>query len=237
MLKALRRVVEAEGKRVDLPMLQSVGTSANGDIRSAINTLQFLSVQDLPPERRSTPAARKRKKGAPKADKAKGTAEPAPALPTGIGARDSSLVLFHCLGKVLHAKRDASIMDTVENQLSCKQDQRHRLTSSHGVEQIVDDAGMSTDAFSLFLQENYPPFFSDIEHVVAAAEHLSAANVLSGPWQHRDTLAPYVGEISARGLMYANERPLSSGWKPIHKPQWYQASSKVQHQCFSLHSF
>lgn len=227
MFKALKRVSEARGKRVDLPLLQSIGDSANGDVRSAINTLQFISVQDSP----STccpSASRKRKKGAvPKAEWGKNKPAASTALPVGIGARDSSLVLFHCLGKVLHAKRDPKTMDETENCIPLAKDRRHKLTGSHSVEHIIDDVGMTTDAFSLFLQENYLPFFSDIDHVLAAADHLSAANLLHGPWRHRDALAPYLGEISARGLMYANERPQSSGWKPIHKPVWYQASTQV----------
>jgi hypothetical protein len=36
-----------------------------------------------------------------------------------------------------------------------------------------------------YLHENYPPFFTELEDVVAAAEHLSDSDLLSAKWTHR----------------------------------------------------
>ena len=52
------------------------------------------------------------------------------------------------------------------------------------------------------------PFFSDIEDVVAASDHLSSADVLDGAWEHRKVAESYSSLVAARGLLHANKTPV-----------------------------
>ena len=73
-----------------------VVSSSNGDIRSAINALQFASI----PAPFST--STKRKKGDGKDKRVKRDAK---VVLEAVTRRESSLALFHLMGKVLYNKR------------------------------------------------------------------------------------------------------------------------------------
>ena len=78
-----------------------------------------------------------------------------------------------------------------------------------------------------YLQENYLPFFSDIDDVVAAADYMSNADVLDGAWEHRKVLEVYGSVIAARGLLHANKTPATGSWRPLFKPRFFEARRKM----------
>ncbi|KAI8992572.1 Rad17 cell cycle checkpoint protein-domain-containing protein [Pilobolus umbonatus] len=83
MMKALKLISEKEHLRAFTPQLDEIELISNGDIRFAINTLQFYSIPPL--AKPLIPSKRKREK---------------------ISEKSYPLSLFHALGKVLYAKRD-----------------------------------------------------------------------------------------------------------------------------------
>lgn len=63
--------------------------------------------------------------------------------------------------------------------------EHERLPLQEVPESIYEKASLSASGFSLFLHQNYLPFFSDIECVAKAAHYLSDSDVLSANWMVR----------------------------------------------------
>lgn len=86
MLKILSSIKNAEGLSIPQPYLNNLVQDSNGDIRSAINGLQFISNQ-----------VRKERATTTKASSSK---------VVEFDKHVSKLSLFHAVGKVLYAKRN-----------------------------------------------------------------------------------------------------------------------------------
>lgn len=80
-------------------VLDAVVESSSGDIRSAVNTLEFACTVELPSKSKSG-GGNKKGKG-----KGKGGGEGGVVLLEAVTRRESSLALFHLIGKVLYNKR------------------------------------------------------------------------------------------------------------------------------------
>lgn len=86
--------------RLSKDIVEAVVEGANGDIRSAVNTLQIVHQKGDPlPHDRGT---KRGADGSAVKSQSKAQARKAVAVVSG---RESSLVLFHALGKVLYNKR------------------------------------------------------------------------------------------------------------------------------------
>ncbi|XP_039767220.1 cell cycle checkpoint protein RAD17 isoform X4 [Ornithorhynchus anatinus] len=118
MMKVLNRIATAEGSLKggkvvpDKTSLELICKGCSGDIRSAINSLQFSSSKDYSVE--SNPWSRKKGLPSLKSDtassrakqrkKAEGSLENQEVQ--AIGGKDASLFLFRALGKILYCKRE-----------------------------------------------------------------------------------------------------------------------------------
>lgn len=87
MLKILSSIKNAEGLSIPQPYLNNLVQDSNGDIRSAINGLQFISNQ-VRKERATT------------------TTKASSSKVVEFDKHVSKLSLFHAVGKVLYAKRN-----------------------------------------------------------------------------------------------------------------------------------
>ncbi len=47
---------------------------------------------------------------------------------------------------------------------------------------VIERSHMSGDFFNLYLHQNYPDFFSDVEDIARASEYLSDADFLTAEW-------------------------------------------------------
>ncbi len=109
VLKGLKRAIEqassSRGKassKLWLELLQAIAEDSNGDLRAAVNCLQFVGINSKHFE---TVA---KQKGGRKAQDARKTMRRLMPLVSG---RESSLALFHALGKVLYNKRQGDPND------------------------------------------------------------------------------------------------------------------------------
>lgn len=134
MLKVLSRIATIEASksagRISVPdkvALEQLCVGSSGDIRSAINSLQFSSFKDFLLEKslwtskkgKSSKSAAKsitRPKGRGRAAKSTGVLEESPA----IGGKDASLFLFRALGKILYCKRPSGLQFKRSFVLKCK---------------------------------------------------------------------------------------------------------------------
>ncbi|KAF4113382.1 cell cycle checkpoint protein RAD17 [Onychostoma macrolepis] len=235
-MKVLSRIVTIEaGKssgRISVPdkgALDLLCSGSSGDIRSAINSLQFSSFTDNCLEKRlwaskkgksiAKPVART--KGRSKSSKSTDMQDESPA----IGGKDASLFLFRALGKILYCKRESYESSQAPKLPPHLTDhQRDKLLVDPEI--VIERSHMSGEFFNLYLHQNYPDFFSDVEDIARASEYLSDADFLTAEWSSRSTMLEYGSSVATRGLMHSNSSRAqascqsNAGFRPLHKPHW-----------------
>ncbi|KAM8961738.1 cell cycle checkpoint protein RAD17 [Pelodytes ibericus] len=255
MLKVLTRIATTEasgsGGKFAIPdkaALELLCTGCSGDIRSAINSLQFSALRDSSlsndfwskKKGRSTKTSKtsSRAKHMKKSDTTREHAGDVQA----IGGKDASLFLFRALGKILYCKREAPPADSDYLKLPAHLSEHDRDLLLVLPEAVVEKSHMRSELFNLYLHQNYLDFFSEINDVVRASDYLSAADVLSGDWNSRSTLSVYSSSVASRGIIHSNSARASAnshtgvGFKPLHKPQWLMVFKKHQENCLAARS-
>ncbi|XP_056395221.1 cell cycle checkpoint protein RAD17 [Hyla sarda] len=243
MMKVLNRIAATEaatsGGKLAIPdkeTLELLCSGCSGDIRSAINCLQFSALKDS-----SQPSGSgSRKKGkvtkvskSSSKSKSKKKSDKADEM-LAIGGKDAPLFLFRALGKILHCKREAPEADLDCHKLPAHLSHHDRDLLLVLPEAVVEKSHMRSELFNLYIHQNYLDFYCDIDDVVRASEYLSAADVLTGDWNFRSTLNVYGSSVASRGVIHCNSsRAFAScqsgvGFRPLHKPQWFHVNKKYQ---------
>ncbi|NXQ41423.1 RAD17 protein, partial [Catharus fuscescens] len=254
MMKVLNRIAAAEASMnreknyaLDRASLELLCRGCSGDIRSAINSLQFSSMKDCSLEKEFW--SKKKKSSTIKCEEAGvskvkkkskcDTLEDQEIQP--IGGKDASIFLFHALGKIIYCKREA-VSEAECPQLPPHLSEHHRDTLLIQPEDIVEKSHMSGSMFNLYLHQNYVDFFSDIDDVVKASEYLSTADVLCGNWSTRLVMESYSASVATRGVIHSNtsrafaHQQGGMGFRPLHKPQWFLINKKYQENCLAAKS-
>uniref|UniRef100_A0A8C3VQE9 Cell cycle checkpoint protein RAD17 n=1 Tax=Catagonus wagneri TaxID=51154 RepID=A0A8C3VQE9_9CETA len=249
MMKFLNRIVTKEanknGGKIIVPdktSLELLCQGCSGDIRSAINSLQFSSStgkNNLWPRKKGTSslksnAALSKSKRRQKPDRVFENQEV-----QAIGGKDVSLFLFRALGKILYCKR-ASLTELHSPRLPSHLSEYERDTLLIQPEEVVEMSHMPGDLFNLYLHQNYIDFFVEVDDLVRASEFLSFADILSGDWNTRSLLREYSTSIAARGVIHSNRargfahcQAGGSSFRPLHKPQWFLISKKYRENCLA----
>ncbi|XP_069127183.1 cell cycle checkpoint protein RAD17-like [Argopecten irradians] len=237
MTKVLTRIATKESSqgvhKFTVPthaVLESIAMSSAGDIRGAINTLQFACLKDtkdlLPSALVKGKQPVKKQRGKSKSK----TSDQKDSDLAAIGGRDTSLFLFRALGKILYCKRDDPSTHPDAPKLPVHLQEHHRDPLIVNPEEVVEKSHLSGDYFSAYLHQNYMEFFTDLDDMARASQYLSDADHLTDDWASRSVLQHYAASVATRGIIHANSARarFSSagsglGWKPLHKPQWYTA--------------
>ncbi|XP_069953149.1 cell cycle checkpoint protein RAD17-like isoform X2 [Cherax quadricarinatus] len=248
LVKALSRILSiesaSEGRKMQpLPTretLQILAETSGGDIRSAVNALQFATKKNSShleglftgssqtrklTRHKSLNKAQPRKDVSIKCDNLDGFA--------AIGGKDASLFLFRALGKVLYCKRnqDCGVVEPLPKHLQLHE----RTPLLENPESIYDKTSMGAASFSVFLQQNCLAFFADIDSAAQALHHLTDSDVLAAEWTGREVLEDYAASVTIRGLMHANRGIVSSGgWRPFTRPQWYSVHKETRQNVLGL---
>nr|XP_020645936.1 cell cycle checkpoint protein RAD17 isoform X1 [Pogona vitticeps]XP_020645937.1 cell cycle checkpoint protein RAD17 isoform X1 [Pogona vitticeps]XP_020645938.1 cell cycle checkpoint protein RAD17 isoform X1 [Pogona vitticeps]XP_020645939.1 cell cycle checkpoint protein RAD17 isoform X1 [Pogona vitticeps]XP_020645940.1 cell cycle checkpoint protein RAD17 isoform X1 [Pogona vitticeps] len=253
MMKVLNRITAIEanknGEKFDAPdkaSLELICKGCSGDIRSAINSLQFFSLKDYSSEEKFW----SQRKGnstlkcdtlckVKKKTKSHSPLENEKVQP--IGGRDASIFLFHALGKILYCKREPTTeSDFPQLPVHLSEYKRAPLLVQH--EDVVEKSHMPGDLFNLYLHQNYIDFFSDIDDLVRASEYLSIADFICNNWDTRPVLRTYSASVATRGVMHSNRARAFAqskgrmGFRPLHKPQWFFINQKFQENCIAAKS-
>ncbi|KAL7752824.1 RFC checkpoint protein Rad17 [Sorochytrium milnesiophthora] len=207
-------------RKADIPpdtaaLLDAVATAANGDIRSAVNTLQFAAVMaDEVVEPVLSPSAVKRlRSGKAKAQEA---AASRPAPQHSISCKDPATSIWSSVGRVLYNKRtdDPDEEDTTKKPepaplLPDYAQAWLRAPMKTDPEELIAGLPISPALYICFLHANYPLFYTSVAAATFAADHLSLADQFvasrscslgfSGVWQS------YGGSIANRGLYFAHD--------------------------------
>ncbi|XP_037384999.2 cell cycle checkpoint protein RAD17 isoform X1 [Talpa occidentalis] len=248
MMKFLNRIVSIEanknGSKIIIPdktSLELLCQGCSGDIRSAINSLQFSSSKGdnyIWPRKKevslkSDPALLKSKRRK-KPDTVSENQEV-----QAIGGKDVSLFLFRALGKILYCKR-ASSTELDVPRLPSHLSEYERDTLLVQPEEVVEMSHMPGELFNLYLHQNYIDFFVEIDDLVRASEFLSFADILSGDWNTRSLLREYSTSIATRGVIHSNKvrgfahsQGGGSSFRPLHKPQWFLINKKYRENCLA----
>ncbi|KAJ8781952.1 hypothetical protein J1605_010700 [Eschrichtius robustus] len=249
MMKFLNRIVTKEankdgGKIVvpDKASLELLCQGCSGDIRSAINSLQFSSSTG-----KNNLWPRKKRMSSLKSDavlsKAKGRQKPDRIFENqevqAIGGKDVSLFLFRALGKILYCKR-ASVTELDSPRLPSHLSEYERDTLLVQPEEVVEMSHMPGELFNLYLHQNYVDFFTEVDDLVRASEFLSFADILSGDWNTRSLLREYSTSIATRGVIHSNKargfahcQGGGTSFRPLHKPQWFLINKKYRENCLA----
>ncbi|KAL7836280.1 hypothetical protein AOLI_G00275640 [Acnodon oligacanthus] len=255
MLKVLSRIAAVEASksagRISVPdkaALEQLCSGSSGDIRSAINSLQFSSFTDFSLEKglwaskkgksaASSFKAPVRAKGRSRSAKSTDVLDDSPA----IGGKDASLFLFRALGKILYCKRESyEVSEVPKLPAHLAEHQRDRLLVDP--ELVIERSHMSGEFFNLYLHQNYLDFYSNMDDVARATEYLSDADFLTAEWTSRSTMLEYGSSVATRGLIHSNSSRAqaacqsSVGFKPLHKPHWLQINRTYRENYLSAQS-
>ncbi|XP_075934228.1 cell cycle checkpoint protein RAD17 isoform X2 [Anarhichas minor] len=255
MMKVLTRISAAEAGKscgrmcvTDQAVLETLCSGSSGDIRSAINSLQFSSLPDtslekglwrMKKDRRVALLGKAASRTTQRRKKSKLTKEPEEEQ--AIGGKDASLFLFRALGKILHCKRekpeDAEAAACAPGPgLPSHLSHHHREALLVEPELVVERSHMSGEFFNLYLHQNYLDFFSEVEDVDRASEYLSDADLLTSDWTSRSTMGQYGSSVATRGLLHSNSQHVSVGFRPLHKPNWLLVNKKHRENCLAAQS-
>ncbi|KAM8885507.1 cell cycle checkpoint protein RAD17 isoform 2-T2 [Spinachia spinachia] len=256
MMKVLTRISAAEAGKscgrmcvTDHAVLETLCSGSSGDIRSAVNSLQFSSLPDASLEaglwrpkkdRHGTSLGKADSRTNQRRKKSKLTKEHKEEQQP-IGGKDASLFLFRALGKILHCKRgkpeDAEVAECTPGPvLPAHLAHHHREALLVEPESVVERSHMSGEFFSLYLHQNYLDFFSEVEDVDRASEYLSDADLLTSDWASRSTMGQYGSSVATRGLLHSNSQQVSVGFRPLHKPNWLLVNKKHRENCLAAQS-
>ncbi|XP_061744490.1 cell cycle checkpoint protein RAD17-like [Nerophis ophidion] len=230
MMKVLTHIATLQKtSRLDQAVLEQLCSGSSGDVRSAINSLQFSSISDGGLQR-DRPLTSQKKVSFKSGQKKKFRSSQVKEEEQSVGMKDACLFLFRALGKILHCKR-ASPECAERASLPAHLCHHHREPLQLDPELVVERSHVSGDFFNLYLHQNYLDFFSNIEDVDRASEYLSDADLLTSDWTSRSVLEAYASSVATRGLLHSNCQQAAVGFRPLHKPHWLLVSKMHREKC------
>ncbi|KAJ8731394.1 hypothetical protein PYW07_004558 [Mythimna separata] len=179
-------------------VIECVVNSSAGDVRSAVLNLHFACLKGGSRQNMDTsivPGKESKSKGV---RKKKQTSSKFMSL-----GKDQTVSILHGVGRVLNPK-------VIETETGSKK-------FTHSPEEIIEQFISQPISFVNFLEENYLPHFSNIDHVDKAASAISDADFMLAEW--REKMCQEYGLYTAvASLMLANKAPISA-WNPVRGPK------------------
>jgi cell cycle checkpoint protein len=248
IIKVLQRILAKEGLGLDEESLMVLAKQANGDLGNAISTLQFYASTNRSMIDRQNglhvDAQRSKttnKRGAKRARRS--SKDGNPNRPS-ILRRDLLLTTFHGLGKFLYNKRlwgQKSI--TESSHLAWAPWTLRPPMDGFTPENVLDAAGLDSNAVSAFLHANLPFFIDDdaIIDMAGCLAQLSASDSLvsaiGGRGGRRSNFqyanddsgeVPPLAEAcsaitAARGICFWNSHPASRSFRQLLRPSVFEA--------------
>lgn len=252
MMKVLTKIATVESSqgahRFTLPsksVIESIAMSSAGDIRGAINALQFACEKDtgdlMSGGRIKGKTALKKQSNSrssklkPKPTKSCENQTENDSELASIGGRDTSLFLFRALGKILYCKRDDPSNYSDLPRLPPHLSEHERDPLIINPEDVIEKSHLSGEYFTAYLHQNYIEFYTDISDLVRSTEYLSDSDYLTVEWASRSALQEYAASVATRGIIHCNSSrskydssSSGLGWRPLNKPQWYTVNKTAR---------
>ncbi|KAG6829943.1 hypothetical protein H0H92_002847 [Tricholoma furcatifolium] len=206
MTKALQTLFNTASPQsmVTKEVLDAIVDSANGDIRSAIMSLQFACVVEM----------------SHKARKKKGSKT---VVMEAITRREQSLVLFHLLGKVMYNKRKG---DPSSSSATAKDIQKEKLLDA----QLKDPPKLPPDfqgherRASRINVDNYPQFCDQIDQCDGVVDWLSWIDSAGGDTWYQAN--PHQFHLLTLGTIHSLPSPVARRSQKITKPVFFECLQK-----------
>lgn len=252
IMKTLTKIWTAEYHSLPPEWLSYISESSEGDLRHAINSLQFYCLSQASDnwdqgsfEYPGLPKVKSKKHKQKKVAQSSILSSSFPELTDNVKSsmgRDGILSIFHALGKVLHNKRHTDqIADSGQGTIVLEE-KFVRYPLKMGVPEIVlSQAHTEPGSFSAFLHENVLDFICDeaIDDAWMAVSYLSDSDCLLGASSIRHmrrrqalldldevdsahVVESIAGSVMSRGVLFANSHPAPSRWQSIRGPILWQ---------------
>ncbi|MCD7471629.1 hypothetical protein HAX54_012212 [Datura stramonium] len=235
--KTLTTICRKEQREVDAGSIELIAKASGGDVRHAINSLQYLC---LKPHRRPILPSKERLDNVRCMDDVF-------SLPFG---KDETLSLFHALGKFLHNKRESEhTIASVRDTFLLKEKFVRFPLKMDAPEVVLCQAHGQARTLSEFLHENVLDFLSEeaIDDAWLVASYLSDADFLlsslnghlSRDFGAENIIQSAAASVAARGVLFGNAHPVPSRWHAIRRPKLWeveQSSRRNKCQMFSQRS-
>ncbi|KAG5623292.1 hypothetical protein H5410_008510 [Solanum commersonii] len=232
--KTLTAICRKEQCEVGADSIDLIAKASGGDIRQAINSLQYLC---LKPHRRPILSSKERLDNASCLDDVF-------CLPFG---KDENLSLFHALGKFLHNKRESEHTIASDRDAFLLKEKFVRFPlKMDAPEVILCQAHGQATTLSDFLHENVLDFLSEdaIDDAWLVASYLSDADFLlsslsghlSRDFGAENIIQSAAASVAARGVLFGNAHPVPSRWHAIRRPKLWeveQSSRRNKRQIFN----
>ncbi|OUM62075.1 hypothetical protein PIROE2DRAFT_11725 [Piromyces sp. E2] len=217
-------------KHLDNTILRAIGLHTNGDIRSAINTLQFLYLYENPKsylikkdklsilnEIKKERDPKFRKKGAYN-------------LLSNISSMNIHLSLFHIIGKILYNKRISQFNNSNIAQIKYKDDTE---TFRYNFEFTLPEHLKEHERLQLQDEpdQNIYKFFEEIEEIDDAFKYIDLADEMQSQWKRNNKdFSLYSQYITMYGLLHAHTNPVprSNRMNTILKPEEWSVNKLHQ---------
>ncbi|KAL8292578.1 hypothetical protein RQP46_001190 [Phenoliferia psychrophenolica] len=254
MKKALIKILDrayssssshATGSRPSVSTLEIIIAHSNGDIRSALMSLEFLASN--PAARGVTSlaggvgAAKKGKKRTSDGKVKSASGDEVKKLLQFVTARESSLFIFHALGKVLYSKRwtlsadddkkdtdrqgvaPLKVLDKLPKHL---RKQWARAPSKVNPDVMFAEAPVDSDIFLSYIHHNYTAFTNDIDECAGIMEKMSDADSLmrmeGEEWLRRAALtSQYSFNVAVRGTLLNLSSPVPKRSQVLRKSEMW----------------
>lgn len=241
--KTLTKIAASENLLLSKEDIRTLAETSHGDIRSAINTIQFATLNPSKSSMKTTKTRLKinfpETKVMKKNRKKNSSGYELHTVFPDIG-RDFTLSLYHSIGKVMHKKRlnDYDINDSGHVVTSLKDHATIKSTSplfrkplKAVPEDIIEkhiSSQKTSDIFVQFIHENYTNFCEDIEDISVAADYFSCSDLLTSNFLDNQTLREYTSLLCVRGFMFSQSHPKKENrFSSFYKPHML-ASNKTQ---------
>ncbi|EKX55449.1 Rad24 DNA damage checkpoint protein [Guillardia theta CCMP2712] len=217
--KGIERIMSAARVGSEKSVVDSVVQWADGDMRSAINSLQVICAGGRRNRAHSRPLS--------VADSA------------GYG-RESSHTFFHALGKILHKKSSPTQNPSEASQDEVNPNKGTEIAAGTGnLEEVVEKAGLTEKILLDYLFENFPTFYSEIEDIAEACCYLSEAELVASSWNpsdnpyHNDNMSGKAAtnasrcavSISCRAIPLCNKHAVKAKFVPLCKPTMFSVEN------------
>ncbi|GMK55142.1 hypothetical protein CspeluHIS016_0201980 [Cutaneotrichosporon spelunceum] len=256
--KALNRVlelaIENTSQRPAPDAVQLIALTCNGDLRSAINSLQLLctgrTLQTLKKHKTGKDGKRGRAtgKGSRGGRGAKvDVSEEVRAALDSVTRQEQSLNLFHALGKVLYNKRwdpsleknDGEENQEVENIPPPDPLPRHLCEFERRISMVQMDAFVPTipvdaSTFALWIHQNVTSFCTEIEQLSAILDGFCVADLMrteDDVWQSSPQAISYALQLTVRGTLMGLPSPVPRSNQKVTKPRFFQAFRDERDNC------
>ncbi|EKM77716.1 hypothetical protein AGABI1DRAFT_129999 [Agaricus bisporus var. burnettii JB137-S8] len=205
-------------------IIDAIVESSNGDIRSAIMALQFNSV-----------ASKKSKKG-----KKHGVGST--QVMEAVTRRESSLALFHLIGRVLYNKRKGDPSSTSASAKDIKREkdldvklkdpsrlpphlkEHERRASRVDIDSLYADSPIDSSLFSLYIHQNYSQFCNEMEECDGVIDWLSWVDSSGGEMWYQAN--PHRFHLLTLGVLHSLPSPVPRRSQKVYKSDYFEYLKK-----------